>query len=91
ERLRFLRRYWLSEALKMPKVRSLTPERLAGALATIQVEGWTPQRLADHLLEKYRLLVVGIDWAGLQGIRITPHVYTALWELDRLLEALQAL
>lgn len=90
-RLRALRRYWLSEALKLPKVKSLTPDRLAGALATITVEGWEPQKLADHLMEKYRIFVVGIDWAGLRGIRVTPHVYTTFAELDRLIEALRAL
>jgi len=89
-RLRALRRYWLNEALKNPKIKSLTPDRLSGALATIQVEGWEPQKLADHLLEKYRLFVAAIDWAGLKGIRITPHVYTTFAELDRLIEALRA-
>ncbi|MCX7764633.1 MAG: aminotransferase class V-fold PLP-dependent enzyme [Bacteroidia bacterium] len=91
ERLRALRRYWLNEALKLPKVKSLTPDRLAAGLATIQVEGWTPQKLADYLLEKHRIFVAAIDWAGIQGIRISPHVYTTHSELDRLIEALKTL
>ncbi|MEN3041179.1 MAG: aminotransferase class V-fold PLP-dependent enzyme [Bacteroidia bacterium] len=91
ERLKRLRQYWLSKALQIPKIKSLTPDRLAGALATIQVEGWTPQKLADYLLEKHRILVASIDWAGLQGIRVTPHVYTTFEELDILVNALQSL
>ncbi len=91
QRLVELRRYWLEQATRLPKVRSLTPQQLAGGLATIQVEGWEPQKLADHLLEKYRLLVAAIDWMGIKGIRITPHIYTTRSEMDRLLEALRAL
>lgn len=90
-RLRALRSYWLREAKNLPKVTSLTPERLAGGLATIKVEGWKPQQLADHLLEKHRILVTAIDWAGIQGIRVTPHVYTTFQELDQLLDALRRL
>ncbi|MCS6895631.1 MAG: aminotransferase class V-fold PLP-dependent enzyme [Bacteroidia bacterium] len=90
ERLKKLRQYWLSKAIQLPKIKSLTPDKLAGALATIQVDGWSPQKLADHLLEKHRIFVVGIDWAGMQGIRVTPHVYTTFEELDKLVDALRA-
>ncbi|MCS7189216.1 MAG: aminotransferase class V-fold PLP-dependent enzyme, partial [Bacteroidia bacterium] len=91
ERLKALRQYWLSQAIQLPKVRSLTPTTLAAGLATIQVEGWTPQRLADHLLEKHRIIVAAIDWMGIQGIRVTPQIYTTYAELDRLLESLSSL
>lgn len=90
-RLTQLRQYWLAQALTLPRIRSLTPQRLAAGLATIAVEGWEPSKLADYLLEKHRILVTAIDWAGLKGIRITPHLYTRLVDLDRLLEALKKL
>jgi len=89
DRLLALKNYWLEAALKLPKVKTLTPQRLSAGLATIQVEGWEPAKLADHLLEKHRILTAAIDWNGLKGVRITPHVYTSFSELDRLLEALQ--
>jgi selenocysteine lyase/cysteine desulfurase len=88
ERLVALRRYWLQKALQIPGVRSLTPETLAGGLATIQMEGWEPPKLADYLLEKHQIITTAIDWKGIQGLRITPHIYTRFSELDRLLEAL---
>ncbi len=84
-----LRRYWLPKALKIPGVRSLTPDTLAGGLATIQIEGWEPPKLADYLLEKHQIITIATDWKGIQGLRITPPVYTRFSELDRLLEALQ--
>lgn len=90
-RLTQLRQYWLSQALALPRIRSLTPENLAAGLATIAVDGWEPQKLADHLLEKHRILVAAIDWAGLKGIRITPHLYTRHADLDHLLDALKKL
>jgi len=88
ERLTALRRYWLQKALEIPGVKSLTPDTLAGTLATIQMEGWDPSKLADHLLEKYQIFTTAIDWMGIKGLRITPHVYTRFSELDRLVEAL---
>lgn len=91
QRLKALQSYWLKQARALPKVRSLTPERLSAGLATISVEGWEPAPLADHLLEKHRIFVAAIDWAGIRGIRVTPHLYTRFSELDRLVEALQTL
>lgn len=88
ERLTNLRRYWLQKALQIPGIQSLTPDTLAGGLATIQMEGWEPNKLADHLLEKYQIFTTAIDWMGIRGLRITPHVYTRFSELDRLVEAL---
>ena len=89
ERLTALRRYWLQKALEIPGVKSLTPDTLAGTLATIQMEGWDPSKLADHLLEKYQIFTTAIDWMGIKGLRITPHVYTRFSELDQFVEALQ--
>jgi len=88
DRLTTLRRYWLQKALHIPGIQSLTPDTLAGGLATIQVEGWEPNKLADHLLEKHQILTTAIDWMGIRGLRITPHIYTRFSELDRLVEAL---
>ncbi len=89
ERLIALRRYWLQKALEIPGVKSLTPNTLAGALATIQMEGWDPSKLADHLLEKYQIFTTAIDWMGIKGLRITPHIYTRFSELDQFVEALR--
>ena len=88
DRLTALRRHWLQKALQIPGIQSLTPDALAGGLATIQMEGWDPSKLADHLLEKYQIFTTAIDWMGIKGLRITPHVYTRFSELDRLVEAL---
>lgn len=88
-RLKALRAYWLQEALKLSGVQSLTPSTLAGGLAAIAIEGKDPHALAQALLERHRILVTAIDWAGLRGIRVTPHIYTRFSELDRFLDALK--
>jgi len=88
DRLTALRRHWLQKALQIPGIQSLTPDALAGGLATIQMEGWEPNKLADQLLEKYQIFTTAIDWMGIRGLRITPHLYTRFSELDRLVEAL---
>ena len=44
---------------------------------------------ASHLWKKYRIFVVGIKHPEFEGIRVTPHVYTTLEEIDRFSEAME--
>jgi selenocysteine lyase/cysteine desulfurase len=48
-----------------------------------------PALLAETLLKKYGIFTVAIDYANVQGCRITPNVYTSTSELDALVEALK--
>jgi hypothetical protein len=43
------------------------------------------------LLKKYKIFTVAIDYANVQGCRITPNLYTTTKELDVLVEALKEL
>jgi selenocysteine lyase/cysteine desulfurase len=50
-----------------------------------------PRDLAKILLEKHRIWTVGIETANVQGVRITPHLFTNIAELDALVTALKAI
>ena len=92
-RLRFLKDYWAKEAVKLPKVKmntSLKPE-FSGALAHFGVEGLEAGKMEGELFAKFKIHTSPTKWEKLNGVRVTPHVYTTLNDLDRLLEGVQYL
>ena len=93
ERLRYLQRYWTDAVRGYPGIRLNTPaeSHRSGAIANVGVEGLDPAGLASTLLKDYGIYTVAIDGAGVQGCRITPNVFTAEPELDRLVAALKEL
>jgi selenocysteine lyase/cysteine desulfurase len=85
ERLRLLRDAWAKPLLAEPKAKLLTstdPEHSCG-IGTLSIEGVDPAKFCDYLLKKCRIVVSPIVLAGVSGIRVTPHVYTTLPEIER--------
>jgi selenocysteine lyase/cysteine desulfurase len=90
ERLRFLKNYWCEKAVKIPKVKlytSLMPE-YSCALATFGIDGWTPGEIEGWLLDKKKIHTSPVTRENVHGVRVTPHVYTSLNELDLLVEGI---
>lgn len=85
ERLRFLSRYWMNKLKDVPKVgfnTSFDP-RQSCAIANFRVDGVDPVALGAYLMSKHKIFTTPIVHEEFTGIRITPNVYTTLWELDR--------
>lgn len=85
ERLRFLSRYWMNRLKDVPKVgfnTSFDP-RQSCAIANFKIDGIDPVALGGHLMAKHKIFTTPIVHDEFTGIRITPNVYTTLWELDR--------
>ena len=92
-RLRYLQQYWTSQVRELPRIRVNTPsdpERACG-IANVGIEGIKPAELATRLLEEYNIFTVAIDFANVQGCRITPNVFTQIEELDVFVRALKEL
>jgi selenocysteine lyase/cysteine desulfurase len=89
-RLRYLKDYWAKEIVKIPKIIMNTPlkDNLSCALAHVGIEGLEAGQIESKLFEKYKIHTSPVKWEKLNGVRITPHVYTAVRELDKLLEGL---
>ncbi len=49
------------------------------------------EQLTDMLFETDGLHVGVIKWNGLDAIRVSPHIYTSLKELDRLVTGVSKL
>ena len=92
-RLRHLQRYWTSKVRGVPKIVLNTPSdpKRSCAIANVGIAGISPADLARTLLDKYKVFTVAIDNAGVQGVRVTPQVYTSTAELDRFVRALEAI
>lgn len=94
ERLRYLMRYWVKQVDGIPKIKINTPyakDEECGAIANIAIDGLTPAELADRLLTSYSIFTVAIDHPAIQGVRVTPHLYNSLEELDSLVTALKTI
>jgi len=92
-RLRYLQLYWTSKVRNLPNVVLNTPaeESRSCGIANVGIKGMKPAMLAETLLKKYKIFTVAIDYANVQGCRITPNLYTTTKELDVLVQALKEL
>jgi selenocysteine lyase/cysteine desulfurase len=92
-RLRYLQNYWTTRVRAMPNVIVQTPVDPARscAIATVGVKGVPPAELAKTLLDKYKIWTNAIDGAGVQGVRVTPHMFILPRELDTLVKAIGAI
>ncbi len=90
-RLRYLRDYWVERLLQHDRIRlhtSLKPE-FSCCIATVQIEGVDTRKLAEHLWDKHRIIVVPIVHEEFEGLRVTPNLYTTIDELDRYIGAME--
>ena len=92
-RLRFIQNYWTDKVRNVPRILLNTPadKTRSCGIANVGIENMKPADLAKTLLEKYKVWTVAIDTANVHGVRITPHVYTSVAELNAFVKALKAL
>lgn len=91
ERLRYLQEYWTRKVRTVPGIIINTPQESyrACGIANVGIKGMKPADMAKTLLGKYKIYTVAIDYANVQGCRITPNIYTTPKELDELVSALK--
>jgi len=90
-RLRYLRDRWAHRLVPQERVRlhtSLKPAFSCG-IALVEIVGVDSGKLADHLWNRYRIIVAPIKHPEFEGIRVAPSVYTTLEDIDRFCEAME--
>lgn len=90
DRIHYLKKYWAEKAAQIPGVKihtSLKPE-FSCAIAGVSIEGMKPEEVDARLIKDFKIHTVGINWENIHCVRVTPHVYTKLTDLDRLVDAL---
>jgi selenocysteine lyase/cysteine desulfurase len=92
DRLRYLKNYWVEKTKDLPGAKlytSLKPQ-YSCALTNIGFEGWKANDIDTYLYDKHKVHVVSIVYEKVNGIRITPNVYTSTKDLDVLVKGLTA-
>ncbi len=91
ERIRFLKNYWAEQVVDIPKVKLKTSLKAAYscAICGVSIEGIPAQELEKTLFTRYKIHTVGIEYENVNAVRVTPHVYTRLPELDKLVRAIR--
>lgn len=92
KRLIYLRQYWMEKVYDNPIFHFYTSKKaeFAGALALIGLTNDDASKLSRHLFSNYKIHTTTIKWEAVNGVRITPNVYTLTNDLDRLVKALNA-
>ncbi|MDW3191659.1 MAG: aminotransferase class V-fold PLP-dependent enzyme [Cytophagales bacterium] len=92
-RLKYLQDYWTSKVRDLPQVNVNTPKEMErhGAIGNVGIEGMEPSTLAKKLLDEHNIWTVAIKRINVEGVRVTPNVYTTTEELDAFVQALKVL
>lgn len=93
DRLRYLQRYWSDQVRSHEGILVNTPkeEHRSCGIANVGIKGMKPAEMANRLLDEHKIFTVAIDYANVQGCRITPNVFTTTQELDVFVNALKML
>lgn len=92
-RLRYLKARWANRLKTLKGARmytSLDPAQSCG-LGVIGFEAWDGPKLAGQLFAKHRIIVTNIVYDNVNGIRVTPNIYTTLREVDTFCDAVEQL
>lgn len=92
-RLRLLKDYWCNKVKDLPGIHiktSFKPE-YACVIGLVSVDGMKPGEVVSYLFDNYKIHTTGIEWENISGVRVTPNVYTAFRDLDKLVLALTKL
>jgi selenocysteine lyase/cysteine desulfurase len=91
ERIRYLKNYWALKVQHIPKVKLYTSlnAKYSCAICGVGIDGMTPAELDSALFSNYKVHVVGINIENISCVRVTPHVYTTLHDLDKFARAIE--
>lgn len=92
-RLRYLAQYWLAQVRALPNVRVFTPRDPARscAIAAFAIDGVNAPQVVERLMARHRIFTVVRVVQGAECVRVTPHLYTTLAQLDLLVAAIRTL
>lgn len=92
-RLRFLTQYWVNQVRGLPDVRIMTPTdpQRSCAIAGFGIAGNSGHAIVDYLMREHKIFTVTRDLDGHDIVRVTPHLYTSLADLDKLVAAIRQL
>jgi selenocysteine lyase/cysteine desulfurase len=101
QRVRALSTYLRSQASEIPHVQLYTSNdpRLSGAMTSLGMDNVSPQHLREYLRQRFDINTAErakggrypADPHGVEGIRISTHLYNTFEQVDRVLQGLREL
>ncbi len=93
KRLHFLKNYWMNQLESFPGIQLHTSKdaKYGGAIGLFSCDQMPAGELASRLLSDYQIHTVSIKWENIDGIRVTPNVYTVKSDLDRFCAAVKSI
>jgi len=90
QRIGYLKNYWATRAQSIPKVKLHTSLNLnySCAICGVSIDGMTPAQFSSALFDRYKIHTIGIVYQNISCVRVTPHVYTTIPDLDKLVTAI---
>ncbi len=91
KRLFYLKNYWMEQVKDLEEVHfftSLKPE-FSCAIGHFGIKGMKGVDIANQLFADYKIHSVAITHEKIDGVRITPNVYTTLPDLDKLVKGIR--
>ena len=92
-RLDYLKRRWAEQVADRRGIQlntSLLPGH-SGAIAHVSVKGLEAKELMARLHDEFKVWTVAVERGPLKGVRVTPHLYNTVEEVDALVKALDQL
>jgi selenocysteine lyase/cysteine desulfurase len=89
-RLRHLRRFWSDQVKDLKGLKFNTPlkEEQCCVIVNIILENWEPSKLEAELFRRFKIHTTTVLTKNLEGIRVTPNIYTGKQELEVFIKAL---
>ncbi len=91
KRLFELKKYWTSQLKDEKSIHILTPDdpEFSGAIAVVKIDGKEGRDVARDLFKGYKVGTTVMDHLDIQGVRVSPNVYTLESDLDQLVKGLK--
>ena len=90
-RLFKLKKYWTDQVKGLPKVTFYSPleKNYSCAIANFGIEGMKGSEIEALLMKNRKVHTVAIEYEKINGVRVTPNVYTSFYDLDQLVEGIK--
>ena len=90
-RLRYLRDRWAHRLAQNPKVKILHSEDPAQScgIGFLSFNGVNAQKISEALLSKYAIVTAHSPHEEYDGLRITPHIYSTIGDIDYFAESVE--
>lgn len=91
-RLKYLMKKWCGAVSEIRGVSINTPwndDTINSAIALLNIDGYTPTELSKKLMQEYKIFTVAIEHTAIKGVRITPHLYTSIKDIDYLIKSVK--